>query len=80
MFDMCVAMTAMWNENYLDQELRNIHTKKIWCSKFKEKNMGCAHIPRNLAPAETKLMVSAEMSYTIYSKDRGFYAKMEMLK
>lgn len=77
---MCVAMTVMWNENYFDQELRNIHTKKIWCSKVKEKNMAHAHIPRNLAPAETKRMVTAEMSYTIYRKDRGLYAKMEMLK
>lgn len=54
MFGMCVAMTAMWNENYLDQELRNIHTKKILCSKFKEKNMGHAYIPRKLAPAKTQ--------------------------
>lgn len=42
--------------------------------------MAHAHIPRNLAPAETKRMVTAEMSYTIYRKDRGLYAKMEMLK
>lgn len=52
MFGTCVAMTAMWNENHLDQELRNTHTKKIWCSKFKEKNMGHIHIPRKLVPAK----------------------------
>lgn len=49
MFGTCVAMTATWNENYLDQVLKNTHTKKIQCSKFNEKNMGHAHIPRNLA-------------------------------
>lgn len=63
MFGMCVAMTAMWNEYYLDQELRNTHTKKIWCSKFKEKNMGHTHVLIKLVPAKRqKCMVSSEIS------------------
>lgn len=39
MFGRCVAKTAMSKENFWDLNLRNIHLKKIWCSKFKEKNM-----------------------------------------
>lgn len=39
MFGRCVAKTAMSKENFWDLNLRNIHIKKIRCSKFKEKNM-----------------------------------------
>lgn len=29
-----------------------IYTKKTWCSKFKEKNMGHTHVLIKLAPAK----------------------------
>lgn len=65
---------ATWNEHYLDQELRNSHTVKIRRRVWKIQDV--------LTSQETltNVMGRAEMGSTTHGKDRGLYAKMEMLK